>query len=500
MKSMTLGKRITLGFALVILVSATLGVVAFNRFLAVSAAGERLATDDVPSTITIIDIASAFQENFGLVPLHILSHEKEKIAAKVQANKVEIDRLIGEYEKTIMADTDRKLFATFKAQREAFVVEFKNVLALSKEGKVAEAGLALETKMYPAYMRLGEALDGLVEFNKGNLHTGVATVRESSTHGREVIVIGLIVSLVVALIVAFAIIRSTSRVLRVITDNLGASADQTVSAAGQVSAASQSLAEGASEQAASLEETSASLEELSSMTKRNGDSSLQARQTATDARTAANVGAEQMASMQAAMQAIKTASEDITKILKTIDEIAFQTNILALNAAVEAARAGEHGAGFAVVAEEVRALAQRSAVAARETASKIEDCVSKSQQGVEISAESVKSFTGIQTLIQQLDELVSQIAVASTEQTQGITEITHAVSQMDQVTQTNASSAEETAASAEELNSQALMLNEAVGQLRELTGNAAKHEIATATPVRGVTRKQPATKLKTARA
>lgn len=269
---------------------------------------------------------------------------------------------------------------------------------------------------------------------------------------------------------ALIIARSITGPLGHLVRSLGAGADQTAAAAGQVSAASQALAEGASEQAASLEQTSASLEELSSMTKRNAEGSQKVKSVATAARESAVAGTGQMQVMLESMEAIKSASEDITKILKTIDEIAFQTNILALNAAVEAARAGEHGAGFAVVAEEVRALAQRSAVAARETSAKIEASVAKSRQGAEISATVAASFKDIHALIQQLDTLVAEIAGASDEQSTGIAQVSTAVSQMDQVTQSNAGSAEETAAAAEELNGQSVMLQEAVVQLQVLTG------------------------------
>lgn len=175
-----------------------------------------------------------------------------------------------------------------------------------------------------------------------------------------------------------------------------------------------------------------------------------------------------MRMMQAAMEAITAASSEISKILATIDAIAFQTNLLALNAAVEAARAGEAGMGFAVVADEVRALAQRSATAARETAAKIEDSVAKSRQGVQISTDVGQSFDEIQKHIRLLDSLVVEIATASTEQSQGTGEITAAVSQMDQVTQANASHAEETAAAAEELTGQSAALLDAVNELRRM--------------------------------
>ena len=188
-----------------------------------------------------------------------------------------------------------------------------------------------------------------------------------------------------------------------------------------------------------------------------------------------------MRAMQTAMQAITTSSADISKILKTIDEISFQTNILALNAAVEAARAGEAGAGFAVVADEVRALAQRSAVAARETAAKIDDSVAKSQQGAQISTEVAKSFEIIQQQVLQLDQLVGEIATASSEQSQGIGQVTIAVAQMDRITQSNAASAEETSAASQDLNAQASVLSEAVYSLQELVGSKGGSDSASTT-------------------
>jgi len=279
---------------------------------------------------------------------------------------------------------------------------------------------------------------------------------------------------------SFLLSASFTRPITQMISRLNNGASQTVAAADQVSAASQSLAEGASEQAASLEETSSSLEEMASMTKRNSENAQQANDLAKQARQAADKGAADMQSMSTAMQAIKVSSDDIAKIIKTIDEIAFQTNILALNAAVEAARAGEAGMGFAVVADEVRNLAQRSAQAAKETAAKIEGSIGKTAQGVEISTKVAAALNEIVTKARQVDELVAEVASASREQTQGITQINTAVSQVDKVTQANAANAEESAAAAEELNGQAELMKQTVRDLTRLVGasETAPEEVA----------------------
>ncbi len=258
---------------------------------------------------------------------------------------------------------------------------------------------------------------------------------------------------------------------------------QTTAAAGQIAGSGQELASGASQQAASLEETSASLEEMSGMTRRNAAGAQDAKQLAGRVRTVVDHGTTSMRQMTAAMDGIKTSSAEIAKIIKTIDEIAFQTNILALNAAVEAARAGEAGAGFAVVAEEVRALAQRSATAARETADKIAAALAKSDEGARTSNEVAGVLTQIVEQVRKMDTLVGEIATASAEQSQGIDQVNRAVSEMDKITQSNAASAEESAAAAEELSTQSAELRELVAGMGDLVGQRTAEPVVVQTPL-----------------
>ena len=281
---------------------------------------------------------------------------------------------------------------------------------------------------------------------------------------------GLVGALGIGVCVAVFISRGTSRSLKTVAASLAEGADQVASASGQVASASHSLAEGASQQAASLEETSSSLEEMASMTGRNAETAGKVKELGAQARQSGDVGLKDMAEMTAAMADIKNSSAEIAKIIKTIDEIAFQTNILALNAAVEAARAGEAGMGFAVVADEVRSLAQRCAQAAKGTSGKIEDAVQKSARGSTISAKVAKSFEEIVIQARRVDELASEMAVSSREQNQGVTQINTAVTQMDSVTQATAANAEETASASEELSAQADSMRESVDDLLRLVG------------------------------
>ncbi len=244
------------------------------------------------------------------------------------------------------------------------------------------------------------------------------------------------------------------------------SVDEVTSGTTQISAASQTLSQGATETAASLEEISASATEIGQQAKHNAETATQANQLATAAKTAAETGSQRMQGLNSSMAAITESSAQIAKIIKTIDDIAFQTNILALNAAVEAARAGRHGKGFAVVAEEVRSLAARSAKAARETADLIEGSKGRVDEGNRMAKETAAALAEIVGGIVKVGDLVGEMAAASNEQAHGIAQISQGLGQIDQVTQQNTATAEETAAASEELSGQADELRALIGQFK----------------------------------
>lgn len=260
-------------------------------------------------------------------------------------------------------------------------------------------------------------------------------------------------------------------------------ADQVAAGAQNVSQASVALSQGAAEQASSVEELSASISEISSQTASNAENAIKANELTETARSHARVGDADMQEMLGAMEEINTASANISKIIKVIDEIAFQTNILALNAAVEAARAGQHGKGFAVVAEEVRNLAARSAKAAKETTELIEDSMGKVEHGRSIAGKTAESLQAIMQNVGEVADIVSAIAKASSEQKMALEQIDQGVLQVSQVVQSNSATSEEAASASEELSAQAERLKETAARFKLVAGYAATPSAVPAMPL-----------------
>ena len=308
---------------------------------------------------------------------------------------------------------------------------------------------------------------------------------DNAVSSTSAMIMGLIGAVLLGMLCAVFITRSITRPLGKITAGLAEASGRVGAASSHVASASQELAEGASEQAASLEQTTSSLEEMASMTRQNAEHANHANKLMAETTQVVSKAGQSMEGLTASMGEVSKASEETSKIIKTIDEIAFQTNLLALNAAVEAARAGEAGAGFAVVADEVRNLAMRAADAARNTAALIAGTMDKVKDGSEMVQKTSSEFSEVAERAAKMNDLLVEINAASNEQAQGIDQVSRAVNQMDKVVQTNAANAEETASASEEMNMQAEHLRTFVSELRDMIGNAACRADGEKTKARG---------------
>ncbi len=474
MKNLTVGKRVLLNSAFLSILLIGLGAFAISRMVALRKVTTSIVNENVPGLAEAGQIQSLIYDSLVQMNEAVRSQTAEdRKTNEKEALDIgqKMTAVLKRYEDTITTSEDRALFAALQEKRAAMYEIRKRFFELNDTNQTAAAKL-LDADLKPAYLAYADSAKALMDENVKSGKENSDSLNASIRVGITILSLASLIGIVVAAIASFWGVKSIEKVLKSVSSALSAGADETASASSQVATASQTLAAGTSEQAASLEETSSSLEEMASMTKRNAENAQKTKELAGGARQAADTGVADMRSMIAAMSDIKASSDDIAKIVKSIDEIAFQTNILALNAAVEAARAGEAGAGFAVVADEVRNLAQRAAQAAKETASKIEGAIAKTTQGVQISEKVSKSLEDIATRIQQVDALVAEIASASTEQHQGIQQVNTAVAQIDKVTQSNASSAEETASASEELSSQAVAMRGSVAQLEALVGGA----------------------------
>ena len=318
---------------------------------------------------------------------------------------------------------------------------------------------------------LDKNLSDLVEFNKRASLKGVQAAVTTKRICSFVIITAALIAFILALLLGIVLANSIAKPIVKVVMALREGSEQISLAAKQVASSSHQLSQGATSQASSLEETSSALDQMASITRQNADNASKASQMSTEAKIHAQKGDFSIKEMQGSMKAIGESTDKVGRIIKIIEEIAFQTNILALNAAVEAARAGEHGKGFAVVADEVRNLAQRASLAAKDTQSLIENSQMRSREGAEITQKASDALGQIMDATKKVADVVDGIAVASKEQAEGINQVTHAVSQMDQVTQQNAASAEEGASASAELLSQSENLKKMVLSLQQIVSS-----------------------------
>jgi methyl-accepting chemotaxis protein/methyl-accepting chemotaxis protein-1 (serine sensor receptor) len=470
---MTIGKRFIITSGVLVLLSVALATVAVLGLNNIGKHVHSLATDSVPGIVYASAIRGDILALRGDYFRHIAEDDPAVLALMEQSaakNDAALVADMKEYEDSISSEEDRGNFEKLKPEIAAQRQGWEKVLPVSRTGDNAAAMAVYKAEVLPHMDRLRVQMIDMVSWNMKISDATLASTTQTVQTSWWLTLVLAIVAVVLGVGISWFMIAALNKELAQTVTELSEGAVQIAAAASQVASASQSLAQGSSEQAASLEETSSTTEEINSMAVKNTDNAGVMTRMVAESQLEFVATNRQLGEMVTAMDEIDASSGKISKIIKVIDEIAFQTNILALNAAVEAARAGEAGMGFAVVADEVRNLAQRCAQAAKDTADLIEDSIGKSGSGktkVALVASAVQRITDEFTKIKTL---VDEVTHGSKEQTDGIGNVRTALSHMEQVSQSSAASAEEGAAAAEQLNAQSEGLKDIVARLNSMAG------------------------------
>lgn len=475
MKKMSLSTKLNAGFSFIAFIVLFGGMFGWYGIYQSENSLKYLNNKGIPaieSLKSISQIQSRINGSQGKILIGgIFNDEKEKNAElkEIEASWKEADFNLKKYEQLVKGVEIESNWRKLNPLWEAWKKDSAQFEEFVKSGKRDEA-IALyvdKFKLRATFKESEHLINQLVDASVKEVNEKGSSSEHITNIIKIIAFIGTIFGIILAIVFGVIFARMITKPLGRITSGLAQGAKQVTAASSEVAGTSQHLAEGASQQAASLEETSSSLEELSSMTKQNAENAEQAKVMTGEAQRIVDKVSHNMENMTEAIAEITKSSEETGKIIKTIDEIAFQTNLLALNAAVEAARAGEAGAGFAVVADEVRNLALRSAQAAKNTSSLIENTIKAVRNGSELTKMTQAAFNENVENSKKIGALIDEIAAASHEQARGIEQISTTIIQMDKVTQQTATNAEESADTSEKMNAQAEQLK---GFILDLTG------------------------------